>query len=109
MYDENYRIGIDEDGDSYADPGDDQELRPRSDVDYEYIEEFGEPDVVGWDLEFDVDRVVKSPDCYHDLLAILDNDSFAFKEEYLRLQSYLTELEQKSETKRHGNLFDRLR
>lgn len=41
-----------------------------SEVGYEYEREFGEPEAVGWILEFDVDEVCRKKGTYKELLSI---------------------------------------
>lgn len=109
MYDESYEYGYDEFGQFIANPGNAPELHNRDDVDYNYISAFGVPEIVGWDLEFQVDKILADPEKYAELISVLDSDTFVFKVEYLKLQSYLAELTKKAEPKKTSNLFEKLR
>ena len=75
------------------------------DASWEYKEEYGTPDVVGWVYDFDVNTIRKNPSKYFDLIERLDDDEFVLKQEYMEMREYLKKLQAKQ--KPTGNsLFD---
>lgn len=71
----------------------------------EYIYEYGTPDTVGWNLEFEVADIRSQPDRYETLISFLNDDSFPLKEEYLAIRNFYEQL--KTEQDSQGtDLFD---
>ena len=81
------------------------ELVEKSEVRYEYIEEYGEPDEVGWVYEGDIHDILKRRTDYKPLLDLLDDDSFSWKKEYHAAREYLKRLEE-AQKPRGSGLFD---
>jgi hypothetical protein len=88
---------IDEDG------GD--KLVNKEEVDWEYENEYGVPDVVGWAYEFDIEKVRQNSEEYEELLTMLDDAAFKLKEEYSEMREYLEKLRGKQMPSGSG-LFD---
>lgn len=82
-----YVYAIDED--------ENQTLINTDDIGLDYKAEYGTPDTVGWGYEFDVEEVRQEPTKYKDLMACLEDDGFALKEEYEDMREYLSELKEK--------------
>lgn len=83
----------------YRDPDyDDGTLIDIEEVPWEYKEQFGEPEIVGRNYEIHIDAILKHPDNYKELLALLDSDSFPIKAEFLSAREYMQELIDKHET-----------
>jgi hypothetical protein len=80
-------------------------LIDKEDVSLDYIYEYGDPDTVGWNLEFDVDRVLDEPEKYEEFINILDSDDFPLKEEYVQVRDYLEEMKEEQDPE-GTNLFD---
>jgi hypothetical protein len=76
-----------------------------NDVTYEYAREFGEPDAIGWILEFDVDEVRRKKGTYKKLLLTLEADDFVLKREYAEAREYFDTLMAKQKPTGDG-LFD---
>lgn len=83
------------------------ELVNENEVESDYIFEYGDPDVVGWNLSIDSAFVADDPDTYEELLKILDDDDFALKKEYIAVRSYLQKLKA-GLTPKGDDLFDLL-
>lgn len=80
-------------------------LIDKEDVSLDYIYEYGDPDTVGWNLEFDVDRVLDEPEKYGEFIKILYSDDFPLKEEYVQVRDYLEEMKEEQDPE-GTNLFD---
>lgn len=65
------------------------------DVDWDYKYEYGDPDVVGWVYEIDVEEVRGNPSEYSELINCLDDDEFDAKKSYVQMREYLNELQSK--------------
>lgn len=65
------------------------------DVDLDYKYEYGDPDVVGWVYEIDVEEVRGNPSKYSELIKCLDDDGFDAKKSYVQMREYLYELQSK--------------
>lgn len=61
-------------------------------VPWDYKEQFGEPDIVGRNYELKISEVLDRPNLYEDVIALLENDDFPLKAEFLAAREYLTEL-----------------
>ena len=110
IFDPEFHIVSDEDGESYGVEGNDAGLHPFSDLPAYYTDFLDEPEVVGLDFQIPVEEIREKADEFKDILDFLNDDSFPFKQEYCALKKYLAKLEQKDEARpRNGNLFDRLR
>lgn len=110
IFDPEFHMVSDEDGESYGVEGNDAGLHPFSDLPVYYTDFLDEPEVVGWDFQIPVEEIREKADEFKDILDFLNDDSFPFKQEYYALKKYLAKLEQKDEVRpRKGNLFDRLR
>lgn len=82
-----------------------EELYNAEDVSWEYENEYGDPDVVGWVFEIDIEDIRMKPEEYKKLLEDLDNDNFVLKVEYIRMREYLEKLKLKQKVT-GGSLFD---
>ena len=80
-------------------------LAKLSEVSFEYENEYGIPEPVGWILEFDVEEVYKKKETYKELLNILDSDDFILKIEYAAVRTYFNALVAKQKPTGDG-LFD---
>ena len=90
----------------YQDPDiDTDSLIEVGEIPFEYKCEYGDPDVVGWNYEMDVDHVFSHPKAYEGLIELLENPTFPLKDEYDRVREYLEELRSKKETP-GDDLFD---
>ncbi len=65
------------------------------DVDSDYKYEYGDPNVVGWVYEIDVEEVRRNPLEYSELINRLDDDEFDAKKCYVQMREYLRELQVK--------------
>lgn len=94
--DENWR-----DSDGEAPDG----LINKDEIEPEYIYEYGTPDTVGWNLEFEISDIRSQSDRYETLINFLNDDSFPLKEEYIAIRDFYEQL--KSEQDSQGtDLFD---
>lgn len=90
----------------YQDPDiDTDSLIEVGEIPFEYKYEYGDPDVVGWNYEMDVDHIFSHPEAYEGLIELLENPTFPLKDEYDRVREYLEELRSKKETP-GDDLFD---
>lgn len=80
-------------------------LIDKDEVSLDYKYEYGDPDTVGWNLEFDVETILSDPDEYDKFIKILDKDDFPLKEEYVRVRDYLEEMKEEQDPE-GTNLFD---
>ena len=71
---------------------DPQTLVDLKDVPLEYIDYYGDPEIVGRNYEIHIADILKSTYRYQDLLCLLENDDFPLKAEYLAVRIYLQEL-----------------
>lgn len=77
----------------YNDPDiDTDSLIDIEDVPWDYIEKYGEPEIVGRNYEIHIDEIVKNPNSHKDLISLLDNDNFPLKAEFLEVRQYMQEL-----------------
>lgn len=81
------------------------ELVEIEDLSSEYISEYGIPDVVGWNLSFDVSDIIEDPSRYNEIYKILDDDKFPLKIEYFAVREFLKEMQEKQEPE-GTDLFD---
>jgi len=87
-----------------------EDLHPLSDLPAYYTDFYDEPEVVGWDLQIPVEEIRSKAKNFKEIVAFLDGDDFPYKKEYVALQEYLLELEQREVLRpKKGNLFARLR
>ncbi len=91
-YDSDYRIDYDEDGFVHIDPGDNSTLSNYDEVDEEYKDHFGDPDIVGWLYEINLRTVNSDKSHYTDLVAYLNDYDCPLRKEYLLAKAYLAEL-----------------
>ena len=91
--------------DSDKDTG--EELIDIAELDDEYISRYGDPEVVGWNLEIDIEDIFELPEDYGDIIAALTNENFALNQEYRTVKQYLRKL-QKDLTPKGDDLFDLL-
>lgn len=90
----------------YQDPDiDTDSLIEVGEIPFEYKCEYGDPDVVGWNYEMDVDHIFSHPRAYEGLIELLENPTFPLKDEYDRVREYLEILRSKKETP-GDDLFD---
>ncbi len=94
---ETYGYVEDEDGDN--------KLVNLDDVSYDYKNDYGAPDPIGWVLEFDIADVRKKRTKYKELVEILDADDFVLKIEFEDAREYLNALVAKQRPTGDG-LFD---
>ena len=84
-----------------------EELADIEDIDEEYFSHCGEPKIVGWNLEIDVEKIFELSDNYQDIIATLTSEDFALHQEYNAVKQYLKKL-QKDLTPKGDDLFDLL-
>lgn len=75
------------------------------DIGYDYKNEYGTPETVGWFLKFDIDEIRKKPSVYKELLEVLDSDDFPLKGEYQEARQYYQSLVD-NQTPKGDGLFD---
>jgi len=61
-------------------------------VPLEYEEIYGIPEIVGRNYEIHIDDILQKPDVNQKLLALLDDDDFPLKYEYLNVRGYMQKL-----------------
>lgn len=77
------------------------------DVDEDYIEEYGEPEVEGVSWEIDVHDLRKQAEAYAELCAFMESDTFPLKKEYNEMRALTDLLNRTYNTKpKTGNWFD---
>lgn len=84
-----------------------EELIDVDDIEEEYFSYCGEPKIVGWNLEIDVEKLFEVADRYQDIIATLTSEDFALHQEYNAVRKYLKKL-QKDLTPKGDDLFDLL-
>jgi hypothetical protein len=78
-----------------------------NDIPAGYVNEYGQPDEVGWILEIDIDKIKARKYHYKEVVAALDEDSFCLKQEYKKARECLQKLLDKQRPKGHS-ILDRL-
>lgn len=63
-------------------------------VSYDYIEEHGEPEVVGYSWLFQVGDILEQKEYYIKLITFMENDTFPLKQEYNEMREYTDQLEE---------------
>lgn len=96
---ERYAYVIDE-------PGGGESLVEVGEITYEYQQEYGMPEEVGWLYEVDIGKLREKRFLHRDMLAALDDDLFSLKKEYGAARDCLNNLLDKQKPKGH-NFFDR--
>ena len=91
---------VDLEGNSYED-----ELMEIDEAPFEYVEEYGYPDIVGRHYEFEVSQIYEEFLDYGDFCNILESDDFPLKVEY-KLAKELLESLSESLTPKGDDLFD---
>jgi hypothetical protein len=86
-------VYLDEDWHS-PDGEDTNDLINKEEVSSNYILQYGEPETVGWNLEFDMETILDDPEKYKELIKVLNNDNFPLKQEYHDAHEYLENLKQ---------------
>ena len=87
-------------------PGGNHTIMEIGELSYEYIEECGMPDEVGWLYEIDIGKLREKRFLHRDMLAKLEDDSFSLKKEYSAARDCLKHLLDKQKPKGQ-NFFDR--
>lgn len=101
-------VELDEEWVSRQDSSDDTIIR-KDDVDPEYWDEYGMPDDVGYNLEFEVENVVKNAEKYQEFFdRLFDDDDFALKREYDAVREYYEKLHQRHNDQPDEDVFDLL-
>ena len=100
-------VELDEEWVNRDDSSDDTIVR-KDDVDYEYWEEFGSPEEVGYNLAFETDKVLDDPDSYQKFWNRLLADDFALKKEYDEVWEYYRKLDQRHNEQPDDDVFDLL-
>jgi len=77
--------------DEYVDDPD-TELMDVEDICYEYKDNYGDPDVVGWTLEIDSSKI--NEDGYKEIKAIMEQPDFPLQKEYDDVKCYLERLKE---------------
>ena len=62
-------------------------------VDYEYIDEYGEPEIEGVSWEIDVSEIRRRSDFFAQLIAFMEDDSFSLKKEYNEMRQFTERLD----------------
>lgn len=75
-------------------------------ITFDYEQEYGAPDEVGWLYEIDVGKIRAKKYLYKEMLAAMDNNDFCLKKEYYAARECLKKLLDKQKPKGH-NFFDR--
>ena len=75
-------------------------------ITFDYEQEYGVPDEVGWLFEIDVGKIRAKKYLYKETIAALDNNDFCLKKEYNAARECLKKLLDKQKPKGH-NFFDR--
>lgn len=83
----------------------DEALIDLDDLPWEYEDEFGEPDPVGWNYELHIDKIAENPKLYDDVGQLLTSGDFPLKKEYEQARLFLDELRSKREPE-GDDLFD---
>ena len=73
-------------------------------IDEQYIEEFGEPEIEGWNLALDISDMMANPDEWQDMMEALDQDTFPLKMEYSVVRHYYESLKKSIEEKQAGSM-----
>ena len=84
----------------------DEMLIEVGEITYDYEQEYGKPDEVGWLYEIDVGKLRAKKYLHKETLAALDNDEFCLKKEYIAAHECLKKLLDNQKPKGH-NFFDR--
>lgn len=71
----------------------------------DYVNRYGEPEIIGWSYEIDVDYALENEDEYPELFDLLNDDEFPLKREYLAAREYTEKLTQEPD-RDESNLFD---
>lgn len=93
---------------AYVQNGDngDEALVEVGEITYDYEQEYGTPEEVGWLYEIDVGKVREKKYLYKETLAALDDDEFCLKKEYTAARGCLKKLLDNQKPKGH-TFFDR--
>lgn len=75
----------------------DEALIDLDDLPWEYEDEFGEPDQVGWNYELHIAKIAENPKLYDDVGRLLTSGDFPLKKEYEQARLFLDELRSKRE------------
>ncbi len=86
----------------------DIELYSIDEIDSDYIYYYGNPEIIGWDLCFEIKDVINNPKEYSELIESLNKEDFPLKIEYMGLLNYYEELKDKYTNKITSNLFELL-
>lgn len=90
----------------YDEPDGNQSLVELGEISFEYQQEYGMPDEVGWLYEVDIGKLREKRFLHKEMLAALNDDSFSLKKEYCAAKECLNILLDKQKPKGH-NFFDR--
>lgn len=85
----------------------DGDLIDLDEVDQDYIDEYGVPEIVAYSYMFDVKTIRENPDAFKEMIDILLNEDFPPMEEYKALIKYRAELHDKFDDEPE-NIFDYL-
>ena len=75
------------------------------DISYEYKWEYGDPDIVGWIFEMEIDDILENEEGYEEMLEALNEDNFKLKVEYVKTREYFSSLKDRLKP-RGDSLFD---
>ncbi len=87
-------------------PGGGESLVEIGEITYEYQQEYGMPEEIGWLYEVDIGKLREKRFLHKDMLAALDDDLFSLKKEYGAARDCLNNLLDKQKPK-SNNFFDR--
>lgn len=77
----------------YQDPDiDTDRLIELNEVPSEYVEEYGEPDVVGRNYEIEIEKLLSDPDYYKDVIRCLESEEFPLMDEFKEAREYFCRL-----------------
>lgn len=74
-------------------------------VPFDYIHEYGEPDVIGRNYEIDIETLLSDQQYYSDILQSLENDNFPLMSEFKEAREYFIKLQDKHSVT-SNDLFD---
>ena len=59
---------------------------------WDYVQEFGEPEIVGKTYEIDIESILRNPEKHEDTIHLLESDDFPIRAEFLAVRAYMQEL-----------------
>ena len=81
---------VDEDADEDAEPL--SGLIEKDDLPWEYVSEYGDPEIVGRTYEIDIDSLLSEPELYSKIIEQFEKPEFPLMAEFSRVRNYLQEI-----------------